>query len=135
VAITPAAGYVATLFAIIIGFGAGMISNLVANWRSSRNLFDDSLDVFACHGAGSMWGVIATGLFASAAISGVNGAIFGNLSFLGTEAFAIVVVSAFSFFGSYALLKVIGIFTPLRVTAEEEILGLDESQHGEDAYA
>jgi ammonium transporter, Amt family len=135
VAITPAAGYVATLFAIVIGFGAGMISNLVANWRSSRNLFDDSLDVFACHGAGSMWGVIATGLFASAAISGVNGAVFGNLSFLGTEAFAIVVVSAFSFFGSYALLKVIGIFTPLRVTAEEEILGLDESQHGEDAYA
>lgn len=134
VAITPAAGFVATLFAIVIGFGAGLISNLVANWRSSRNLFDDSLDVFACHGAGSMWGVVATGLFASAAISGVNGAIYGNLSFLGTEAFAIAVVSAFAFFGSYALLRVIGIFTPLRVTAEEEILGLDESQHGEDAY-
>ena len=134
VAITPAAGYVATLFAIVIGFGAGLVSNLVANWRASRNLFDDSLDVFAAHGAGSMWGVFATGLFASAAISGVNGAINGNPGFLGTEVFAIVVVSAFSFVGSYILLRVIGLFTPLRVTPEEEVKGLDESQHGEDAY-
>ena len=134
VAITPAAGYVATLFAIVIGFGAGLVSNLVANWRASRDLFDDSLDVFAAHGAGSMWGVFATGLFASAAISGVNGALNGNARFLGTEVFAIVVVSAFSFVGSYVLLRVIGLFTPLRVTLEEEERGLDESQHGEDAY-
>lgn len=135
VAITPAAGFVATLPAMAIGLGAGVISNLVANWRASRNLFDDSLDVFACHGAGSMWGVFATGLFASAAISGVNGAIYGNLSFLGTEVFAIAVVSAFSFGVSYILLRVIGVFTPLRVSPQEEELGLDESQHGEEAYS
>ena len=135
VAITPAAGYVATTPAILIGLGAGVVSNFVANWRASRNIFDDSLDVFACHGAGSMWGVLATGVFASAAISGVNGAINGNPGFLGIEVFAIAVVAGFSFFGSYLLLKIIDYITPLRVTAEEEELGLDESQHGEEAYS
>jgi Amt family ammonium transporter len=134
VAITPAAGFVSTTPAILIGLGAGVVSNFVANWRASRNIFDDSLDVFACHGAGSMWGVFATGVFASQAISGVNGALYGNPSLLGTEVFAIAVVSGFSFFGSYILLKIIGSITPLRVTAAEEELGLDQSQMGEDAY-
>ncbi len=84
VAITPAAGYVSASSALIIGLAAGVISNLVANWRSGRSRIDDSLDVFACHGVGGIWGSIATGLFASAAISatvgvpGVNGALFGN---------------------------------------------------------
>ncbi|HYC26697.1 MAG TPA: hypothetical protein VEB67_01590, partial [Nitrososphaerales archaeon] len=99
------------------------------------NIFDDSLDVFACHGAGSMWGVFATGLFASATISGVNGALAGNPSFLGVEVFGIAVVAGFSFFGSYLLLKIIDFITPLRVTPAEEELGLDESQHGEEAYS
>jgi len=134
VAITPAAGFVATTPAILIGLGAGVVSNFVANWRASRNIFDDSLDVFACHGAGSMWGVVATGIFASATISGVNGALAGNPGFLGIEVFAIAVVAGFSFFGSLLLLKIIDFVTPLRVTAEEEELGLDESQHGEEAY-
>lgn len=134
VAITPAAGFVSTTPAILIGLGAGVISNFVANWRASRNIFDDSLDVFACHGAGSMWGVFATGIFASAAISGVNGALYGNAYLLLVEVFAIAVVSGFSFFGSYLLLKLIGFITPLRVTAAEEELGLDQSQMGEDAY-
>ena len=135
VAITPAAGYVATGPAIIIGFVVGITSNFVANWRASRNIFDDSLDVFACHGAGSMWGVIATGIFASSAINGVNGALYGDPHLLGVEVFAIAVVSGFAFFGSYFLLKIIGFITPLRVSPEEEALGLDESQHGEEAYA
>ncbi|HYC11723.1 MAG TPA: ammonium transporter [Nitrososphaerales archaeon] len=136
VAITPAAGYVATGPAILIGFVVGISSNFVANWRASRNIFDDSLDVFACHGAGSMWGVIATGIFASTAINaaGPNGALYGNPELLGLEAFAVLVVSAFSFFGSYFLLKIIGFITPLRVSPEEEEMGLDESQHGEEAY-
>jgi len=136
VAITPAAGYVGVTPAIFIGLVVGITSNYVANWRASRNIFDDSLDVFACHGAGSVWGVLATGIFASTAINaaGPNGALFGNLSLLGVEAFAIAVVGAFAFFGSYVLLRVIGFVTPLRVTAEEEELGLDESQHGEEAY-
>ena len=134
-AITPASGYVGTTPAIIIGLVVGIISNFVANWRASRNIFDDSLDVFACHGAGSMWGVIATGIFASAAINGVNGALYGNPYLLGVEAFAIAVVAAFAFFGSYFLLRIIDFITPVRVSAEEEEIGLDESQHGEEAYA
>lgn len=136
VAITPAAGYVAVTPAIIIGLVVGVISNGVANWRASRHLFDDSLDVFACHGAGSIWGVIATGIFASTAInpSGPNGALFGNPYQLALEAFAVAVVAAFAFFGSYVLLRVINFITPVRVTAEEEEAGLDESQHGEEAY-
>ncbi|MDV3277157.1 MAG: ammonium transporter [Nitrososphaerales archaeon] len=136
VAITPAAGYVAALPAIIIGLVVGVVSNGVASWRA-RTTLDDSLDVFAAHGAGSIWGVLATGIFASAAInaSGPNGAIFGNPYQLALEAFAIVVVAAFSFVGSYLLLRVINFITPVRVTAEEEEEGLDESQHGEEAYA
>jgi Amt family ammonium transporter len=134
VAITPAAGYVATAPAILIGLVVGVTSNLVTNWRASRNIFDDSLDVFACHGAGSMWGVVATGLFASSAINGVNGALYGNPYQLWVEVLAIAVVSAFAFFGSYFLLKIIDLVTPVRVSAEDEELGLDESQHGEDAY-
>lgn len=136
VAITPAAGYVGTSPAILIGLVVGVTSNFVANWRASRNIFDDSLDVFACHGAGSMWGVIATGIFASTAINaaGQDGALFGNPHFLAVEVFAIAVVSAFAFFGSFFLLKIIDFITPVRVSAEEEEMGLDESQHGEEAY-
>ena len=82
-----------------------------------------------------MWGVIATGLFATAAVNGINGAFYGNPHLLLVEAFAVVVVTAFAFCGSFVLLKVINFFTPLRVSAEEEEKGLDESQHGEDAYS
>lgn len=136
VAITPAAGYVSVGAAIVIGLVVGVVSNSVANWRASRTKLDDSLDVFACHGAGSMWGVIATGLFASTAINpgGPNGALYGNPHLLVVEAFAIAVVTAFAFFGSFALLKLVGVITPLRVTPEEEETGLDLSQHGEEAY-
>jgi len=137
VAITPAAGYVAAGPAMFIGLGAGVVSNFVSNWRASRNIFDDSLDVFACHGAGSMWGVVATGIFASVAINsaGVNGALNGNPTFLAVEVFAIAVVAGFSFVGSYLLLKIVNFITPLRVSPQEEETGLDMSQHGEEAYA
>ena len=134
VAITPAAGYVTASSSMVIGLGAGIVSNFVSNWRASRNIFDDSLDVFACHGAGSMWGVVATGIFATAAVSGVNGALAGNPDFLAKEVFAITVVAGFSFFGTWLILKIIDFITPLRVTAQEEETGLDISQHGEEAY-
>ena len=75
VAITPASGYVNVPSALIIGLAAGVISNLVANWRAGRSRIDDALDVFACHGVGGIWGSIATGLFASAAINGASGCI------------------------------------------------------------
>jgi len=136
VAITPAAGYVSAMPAIIIGLVVGVVSNYVASLRA-RTRLDDSLDVFAAHGAGSIWGVLATGLFASTAINaaGPNGALFGNPGLLGLEAFGLLVVGAVAFFGSYALLKAINVFTPVRVTAEEEETGLDMSEHGEAAYA
>jgi Amt family ammonium transporter len=134
VAITPAAGYVNVTSAIIIGLSAGIISNLVANWRVGRSRIDDTLDVFACHGVGGLWGSIATGLFATAAVNGVNGLFFGNPSLLVSQLIAVVVVASFSFFGSFLLLKFVNLFSPLRVSPEAEDAGLDFSEHGEEAY-
>jgi ammonium transporter, Amt family len=134
VAITPAAGYVNVTSALIIGLVAGIISNLVANWRAGRWRIDDTLDVFACHGVGGIWGSIATGLFASAAINGVNGLLFGNPNLIVAQVLAVAVVALFAFFGSYLLLKIVNIFSPLRVTPQAEDAGLDLSEHGEEAY-
>ncbi|HEX9262521.1 MAG TPA: ammonium transporter [Candidatus Bathyarchaeia archaeon] len=134
VAITPAAGYVTVTAAIIIGLSAGAISNLVASWRLARTRIDDTLDVFACHGVGGIWGSVATGLFAAATVNGVDGLLYGNISQLGAQLLAVAVVAPLSFFGSYVLLKIINVFSPLRVSPEEEDTGLDMSQHGEEAY-
>ena len=140
VAITPAAGYVSISSALIIGLAAGVISNLVANWRAGRSRIDDTLDVFACHGVGGIWGSIATGLFASAAIGvsvtvpGVNGLFFGSPGQLVAQLVAVGVVVPFAFFGSYLLLKFVNLFLPLRVSEKAEDAGLDLSEHGEEAY-
>jgi Amt family ammonium transporter len=139
VAITPAAGYVTVSSAMIIGLAAGVISNLVANWRAGRSRVDDSLDVFACHGVGGLWGSIATGLFASAGVAvaggvGVNGLLYGNAHQFLAQLAAIAVIVPFAFFGSYVLLKLVNVFSPLRVSPEAEDAGLDMSEHGEEAY-
>jgi Amt family ammonium transporter len=134
VAITPAAGYVNISSALIIGLVAGVISNSVANWRAGRSRIDDALDVFACHGAGGIWGSIATGMFASATINGASGLIFGNVHQFLAQLVAIGVVVPFAFFGSYALLKLVNVFSPLRVSEKAEDAGLDMSEHGEEAY-
>jgi Amt family ammonium transporter len=135
-AVTAASGYVNVTSAVIIGLAAGVISNLVANWRSGRSRIDDTLDVFACHGVGGIIGAVGVGLFATTMINanGVNGLFYGNLSQLGIQALAVVVVAAFAFAGSYLLLRLVDLFSPLRVSAEEEDAGLDFSQHGEEAY-
>jgi Amt family ammonium transporter len=134
-AVTPASGYVGPMPAIIIGLAAGIVCNFVAGWRA-RTTLDDSLDVFACHGAGGMLGTFATGLFASTAINaaGPNGLFFGNPALVVAQLIGIVVVAVFAFVGSYALLRVINVFTPVRVSPKEEDAGLDMSQHGEAAY-
>ena len=135
VAITPASGYVGPMPSIIIGLVAGVLCNYVGSLRA-RTRLDDSLDVFACHGAGGMWGTIATGLFASTLINsaGPNGLFYGNPAQLGIQALAVVIVAAFSFVGSYVLLRLINLVMPLRVSPQDEDAGLDLSQHGEEAY-
>ena len=132
---TPASGFVGPLPAMGIGFAAGILGNFVAGWRA-RSRFDDSLDVFACHGVGGAWGVVATGLFASVLINpaGRNGLLFGNAGQIGVQLFAIVVVAGFAFVGSYLLLRLINIYTRVRVGLAEEDAGLDVSEFGEEAY-
>jgi Amt family ammonium transporter len=133
-AITAASGYVTVTAAVVIGLAAGIICNLVANWRSGRSRIDDSLDVFACHGIGGMIGAVGIGLFATTLINNVNGLFYGKVYQLEVQVLAVAVVSAFSFGGSYLLLKLVNIFSPLRVSSEEEDAGLDITQHGEEAY-
>jgi Amt family ammonium transporter len=134
-AVTAAAGYVNFTAAVIIGLAAGIISNLVANWRAGRSRIDDTLDVFACHGIGGIIGAVAVGLFATAAVNpAVTGLFYGNPAQLGIQVLAVVVVAAFAFVGSYVLLRLVDLFSPIRVTPKEEDVGLDLSQHGEEAY-
>jgi Amt family ammonium transporter len=134
-AVTAAAGYVNFTAAVVIGLVAGMISNLVANWRAGRSKIDDTLDVFACHGIGGIIGAVSVGLFATAAVNpAVRGLWDGSIGLLGVQVFAVAVVSFFAFAGSYLLLRLVDVFSPLRVSPKEEDEGLDLSQHGEEAY-
>jgi len=134
-AVTAAAGYISFTAAVIIGLAAGIISNLVANWRAGRSRIDDTLDVFACHGIGGIIGAVSVGLFATAAVNpAVTGLFYGNAYQLGVQVLAVAVVSVFAFAGSYLLFKLVDVFSPLRVSAKEEDEGLDLSQHGEEAY-
>ena len=134
-AITAASGYVNFTAAVIIGLVAGVVSNLVANWRAGRSRIDDTLDVFACHGIGGTIGAVAVGLFATVMVNpSVQGLFYGNATLLGIQALAVLVVSAFAFCGSYLILRAVDLFSPLRVSPQEEDEGLDLSQHGEEAY-
>jgi len=134
-AVTAAAGYIDFISAVIIGLAAGIISNLVANWRAGRSKIDDTLDVFACHGIGGIIGAVSVGLFATAAINpAVQGLWDGKIGLLGVQLLAVAVVAAFAFAGSYLLLRIVDVFSPLRVSPKEEDEGLDLSQHGEEAY-
>src|SRR3954471_7517759 len=132
VAITPAAGYVAIPQSIFIGFIAAIISNIAVYYKQKSRL-DDTLDVFPCHGIGGMVGMIMTGIFATKTVNsaGADGLLYGNASFLFTQIKALLIVVSYSFVVSYAIFKFINYILPLRVTSEEEELGLDASQHDE----
>ena len=95
--------------------------------------FDDALDVWACHGVGGIWGALATGIFAQIAVNsaGANGLLFGNPALLGVQALAVIVTAVYSFTVTFVLLKVLDKVMGLRVTDDEEDIGLDISQHGE----
>ncbi|OKS84976.1 Putative ammonium transporter [Mucilaginibacter polytrichastri] len=135
VAITPAAGFVSIPHSLVIGIVASVVSSLVVLWRSKTSI-DDTLDVFPCHGVGGMVGMLLTGVFAHQNVNSGNttgnGLFFGETHLFFTHTVALVAVSAFAFFGSLLLLKVTDLISPLRVSAEEEIAGLDISQHGEE---
>ncbi|MBP6385433.1 MAG: ammonium transporter [Pseudarcicella sp.] len=134
VAITPASGFVTIPVAIFIGAVAAVISNILAHWRANSKL-DDSLDVFPCHGVGGMVGMVMTGLFASSAVNGLvaDQGLFidGSMTLFIKHMVALVGVSFFAFVGSYILLVITDKIVPLRVSEEEERLGLDISQHDE----
>lgn len=133
VAITPGAGFVTVPHSIFIGFISSLISNILVEWRSKTSL-DDTLDVFPCHGVGGMSGMILTGIFASHSINSAvadQGLFFGETKLFFTHLIAMIGVSAFAFFGSLLLLKLTDIISPLRVSEQEELEGLDLSQHGE----
>src|SRR5690242_18375853 len=132
VAITPAAGYVAIPQSIFIGVIAAVVSN-VAVYIKSRSNLDDTLDVFPCHGIGGMVGMLMTGVFATKAVnSGGNfGLFYGNSAFFFTQVKAMAIAVGYSFTVSFAIFKFINYILPLRVSSEEEEMGLDASQHDE----
>lgn len=133
VAITPAAGFVTIPTAIFIGTIAAITSNFLAHLRSKSTL-DDTLDVFPCHGVGGMVGMLMTGIFASKGINAavtVEGLAFGETGLFIEHLIALFVVSAFAFVMSYIVLKVTDLILPLRVTEDDEKVGLDVSQHDE----
>jgi Amt family ammonium transporter len=134
VAITPASGYVTPMGALIVGLGAGVLCFLALQFRARIWKVDDSLDVWAVHGIGGLWGALATGLFASAAINTGVGLFYGNPKQLGIQALACFVVMAYTFVGTFIILKVLDMTMGLAVKTEEEEVGLDVSQHGEPAY-
>ncbi|MFL9484503.1 ammonium transporter [Chitinophagaceae bacterium LWZ2-11] len=132
VAITPAAGFVSIQHSIFIGFVAAIISNY-AVYLKSKSKLDDTLDVFPCHGLGGMVGMVLTGVFASKAVNpaGNDGLFYGNAAFFFAQLKGLVVVVSFSFAMSYAIFRFINFLVPIRVTSEEEEIGLDASQHDE----
>jgi Amt family ammonium transporter len=136
VAITPAAGFVGVMGALAIGLGAGVFCYLAVQLRPKLGL-DDALDVFAVHGIGGIWGALATGIFAVAAIGGTSGLIEdGNVDQMLTQVIAIVGTLAYSGIATLIILKVLDLIPGLglRVTEQEEDQGLDMSQHGERAF-
>lgn len=134
VAITPAAGFVTVPHSLAIGIISAVVSNLVVEWRT-RTSIDDTLDVFPCHGVGGMVGMLLTGVFASQSVNPNNttgeGLFFGHTHLFLIQLLALVATSVFAFFGSMLLLKVTDMISPLRVSPEDEVAGLDISQHGE----
>jgi Amt family ammonium transporter len=133
--ITPAAGYVTTQSAVLIGIAAGLVCYVAVQLKNKRR-WDDSLDVWGVHGVGGCLGVILLGVFADSSVNanGVNGLALGNASFFLLQLGVTVGSAAYAFCFTYIMLKVIDMITPVKVEAHEEQAGLDETLHGEAAY-
>lgn len=136
VAITPGAGFVTPLASLFIGLVGGALCYFAVGVLKGKLGYDDALDAFGCHGVGGIWGALATGIFATKTINpaGADGLFYGNAAQLGIQAIGVVVTIILAVVATFIILKVVGIFTKLRATAEEEEVGLDLSLHGEDAY-
>ena len=136
VAITPAAGFVSPISAIIIGIGAGVLCSTACNLKTKLG-YDDSLDVVGVHGIGGTWGALATGLFASTAVNsgGSNGLFFGNPGQLGIQFVAVAATWILALVGTFIILGILKAVMGLRVTEEDERQGLDLSQHNERGYS
>ena len=135
VAITPASGYVGVYGALAIGAGAGLLCYIAVYLRTKIQV-DDALEVFAVHGIGGIWGAIATGIFAVAAIGGTAGLIDGNAGQMVTQVVAVIATMVYSFVVTLVILKVLDLIPGLgiRVSDEDEDIGLDLSAHGERAF-
>ena len=133
VAITPAAGFVAIPQSIFIGVFAAVVSNLAVLIKQKSTKLDDTLDVFPCHGIGGMVGMLMTGVFATKAVNpaGNDGLFLGNVSFFLIQAKAMAIAVGYSFGVSFLIFKFINFVLPLRVSSEEEEIGLDATQHNE----
>ena len=134
VAITPAAGFVDPLSALVIGGVAGVLCYRALLFRVGRGL-DESLDAWAVHGVGGLWGAVATGIFAVEAVGGASGRLQGNVDQFVAQVIGAVAAVVYAFVVTYAIAKVVDATMGLRVTEDEEYVGLDISQHGEKAYA
>jgi ammonium transporter, Amt family len=135
-AITPGAGFVSPLSAIIIGMMASIFCYYAVAVIKPKFGYDDALDVFGVHCIGGVWGVLATGLFASRAVNpaGADGLFFGNPRQFLIQLLAAGVTLVYSFLASLIIYKVVNLFIKIRVAKNDEILGLDLSQHHENAY-
>jgi ammonium transporter, Amt family len=135
VLITPAGGFVSPGWAMALGFAGALPCYAVIMLRP-RTRVDETLDVLAAHGIAGFTGILFIGFFAQANWNGVSdGLIYGNASQFADQAFAAMAAPAYAFVATFVILKVLGLFMPLRVSEREEALGLDVVQHGEDAYA
>lgn len=136
--ITPASGFVMPMQAVLIGLIAGSVCFWACTWLKIKLGYDDSLDVFGVHGVGGLTGTLLAGVFAAGALSatpelpgGVSGLLEGNAQLLWAQCYGVAVTALWSGVLTFVILKVISIFVPLRVRHEDEIMGLDVSQHGE----
>ncbi|HWB68979.1 MAG TPA: ammonium transporter [Solirubrobacterales bacterium] len=134
VAITPAGGFISPGWAMALGALAALPSYGLIVWRT-RTRVDETLDVLAAHGTAGFFGILFIGFFAQAAWNGVSdGLLYGNAAQLGDQALAALAAPAYAFAATFVLLKLIGLVMPLRATDEEEAIGMDVVQHGEEAY-
>jgi ammonium transporter, Amt family len=134
--VTPTAGFVDPWAAAVIGVAAGAVCYGACLFRA-RMGWDDALDVWGCHGVGGALGIVLTGVFSVSTFAGLAGPglIYGGLHLFGVQVGAVAITIAYSFGVTWLILKVVNVFVPVRVSLEEERLGLDEVEHGEIAYA